>query len=299
MQTLTSYRVSTITAVARVCRNADGSALDLPRAFEGIGAVAGRNGTIRICTCKYGALIHAAADGSLCCDSPACRHRVPKKPKRPAGGGAKLFGDQITLVCRLGDQPDVASIKLFSNGRIHLTGARTVENAESFAKGIAAALSGIAGQRPGTAWTDPMEEFQICMINSDCDLGFEVKRTSLVQCMARHFPQMPVAYDPCMYPGVQIKFMWNQTNQQQQQQQGLCRCQGGLKCTGKGRGDVQGACRKVTIAVFQTGRVILTGAHSMQQLDDAHAFLVSRLVQPFRQEVALRPLILHKPMPSM
>lgn len=253
---------------------------------------------MRICTCKYGAKLHAASDGSLCCDTASCRHRVPKKGRGKGGnaaGGAKtntkLFGDQITLVCRLTGQPDVASIKVFANGRIHLTGARTVENAERFVRGVAAALGSgkIEGQRPGTFWTDPMEEFQICMINSDCDLGFEVKRTSLVQTMARHFPQMPVCYDPCMYPGVQIKFMWNQAIQPQQGQQGLCRCPGTTKCTGKGRGDAFGACRKVTIAIFQTGRVILTGAHSMRQLDDAHAFLVSKLVQPFRHEIALVP----------
>lgn len=306
--TPTKYKVSTITVVARVCRSPqpDINAFNLLEAFQSVklGCLnddADEPRALRICTSKYGTQIRIASDGSMCCNVPGCRHRVPKKPKSKANANAnanqqqqqkptKLFGDQITLVCRLDNRPDVASIKLFANGRIHLTGARTVENAETFVREVSETLRSVAGQIPGTLWIDPMDEFQVCMINSDCDLGFQIKRTSLVQCMTRHFPGISISYDPCMYPGVQIKFIWNAAVEMTPNGQGICRCHcthGLPRCTGKGRGDALGSCRKVTIAVFQTGRVILTGAHSMQQLDDAYAFVVSKLTRPFHNEIAL------------
>jgi TATA-box binding protein (TBP) (component of TFIID and TFIIIB) len=289
------YRISTITVVARVCTaaaEATDKTLDLMDAFRTVrlgGGGGGGGGLMRICTCKYGSEIRAATDGSMCCDTQACRHRVAKVPKPNVRKPTKLFGDQVTLVCRLDGHPDVASVKLFSNGRIHLTGARSEENARSFVREVSSTLqSSIELQSDDAVWTDPMDEFQICMINSDCDLGFQIKRTSLVQSLMRHFPSVSIAYDPCMYPGVQIKFMWNAHNSSGTRDDGVCRCS--PRCSGKGRGDSIGSCRKVTIAVFQTGRVIITGAHSTQQLDDAYSFVTSKVAIPFRHEINLKPL---------
>jgi TATA-box binding protein (TBP) (component of TFIID and TFIIIB) len=292
MEYPTQYKVSTITVVSRVCMSPqpDRNAFDLAEAFPSVKLGCAESNKLRVCTSKYGTHIRIASDGSMCCGVPCCRHRVPKKPRNQKP--TKIFGNQITLVSRLDDHPDVGSIKLFANGRIHLTGARTVENAETFVREVSKTLRSVAGQIPGTLWIDPMEEFQVCMINSNCDLGFEVNRPSLVQYMTRNFPGISISYDPCMYPGVQIKFLWNAAVEMTPNGQGTCRClcahQGIQRCTGKGRGDAIGSCRKVTISVFQTGQVILTGAQSMQQLDDAYAFVVSKLaVEPFRKEIAL------------
>ena len=296
MASAASYRISTITAVARVCQmqrqsaavtEATDKTLDLMDAFRTVRLGGAGEGPMRICTCKYGTEIRSATDGSMCCDTQACRHRVAKVSKPNVRKPTKLFGDQVTLVCRLEGHPDVASVKLFSNGRIHLTGARSEENARRFVREVSGTLqSSIELRSDGSVWTDQMDEFQICMINSDCDLGFQIKRTSLVQSLMRHFPSVSIAYDPCMYPGVQIKFMWNVRNHARDG--GVCRCS--PRCSGKGRGDSIGSCRKVTIAVFQTGRVIITGAHSTQQLDDAYSFVVSKVAIPFRHEINLKPL---------
>ncbi len=234
-----------------------------------------------------------ADDGSRCCEDPSCRHITSKKTHRTSSktGGRvkKLFGDQITMVCKLDGESDVASIKLFSNGRIHLTGARSVQNAREFVRCISEVLrSSIGNDCSIVTWLDPSSEFSICMINSDCDMGFEVKRTNLVASMMRHYSRIAISYDPCMYPGVQIKFMSNTIDDAKT---GTCVCDTGgravVKCSGKGHGEGIGDCRKITIAIFQTGRVILTGAHSIEQLDDAHTFLTNHIAGSLYEEIVL------------
>jgi TATA-box binding protein (TBP) (component of TFIID and TFIIIB) len=51
---------------------------------------------------------------------------------------------------------------------------------------------------------------------------------------------------------------------------------------------------KVNIAVFQSGKVLLTGAHSMEQIDTAFDF-VMRIANKHRAEICKPPL---PPMPA-
>ena len=127
-------------------------------------------------------------------------------------------------------------------------------------------------------------DYKVCLINSDFDLGFKVKRDLLLRCVRTHFPATVCSYEPCMYPGAKIKFMWN-AGVQPAQLAGACGC--GSACTGKGDGDGDGRCRKVTIAVFQSGKVVITGAHTEGQLMDAYRFLVDDVVAVHRSSFAL------------
>lgn len=280
----TPYVISTITALSTLCdaKEGLGKALDLASTFHKVPLGAYSN--ICVCVCKYDGSLRLAEDGSLCCGVENCRHRVINAGKKSTSG--KLFGDQVTMVCKLRDSPDIASVKLFSNGCIHLTGARSIPNATRFVQELGMLLISCLAIATGFEWVDPMDAFRICMINSDCDIGFQVKRTDLVHVLCKHFPKLIVSYDPCMYPGVQIKFMWNQALSKMGEE-GLCICNKRHKCKGDGLGDAEGRCRKVTIAVFQTGRVIITGAHTIAQLDAAYAFLMHDVVKRFGDEFKL------------
>ena len=52
---------------------------------------------------------------------------------------------------------------------------------------------------------------------------------------------------------------------------GKCYCT--KLCNGKGDGDGNGNCKKITISTFQSGSVIITGARSMEQINDAYKFI--------------------------
>ena len=52
-------------------------------------------------------------------------------------------------------------------------------------------------------------------------------------------------YEPCIYPGVDTKFYWNNLYEND----GICHC--AVKCAGKGYGNGEGDCKKVTIAALR------------------------------------------------
>ena len=52
---------------------------------------------------------------------------------------------------------------------------------------------------------------------------------------------------------------------------GKCVCK--KKCIGKGDGLSMNNCKKITISTFQSGKVIVTGARSREQLNAAYNFI--------------------------
>ena len=60
---------------------------------------------------------------------------------------------------------------------------------------------------------------------------------------------------------------------------GKCYCT--KRCIGKGTGDGDGNCKKVTTAVFQSGSVLITGGRSMEQIQDGYDFINNILKNEF------------------
>ena len=52
---------------------------------------------------------------------------------------------------------------------------------------------------------------------------------------------------------------------------GICECEN--MCDGKGCGCGDGNCKKVTIAAFASGKILLTGAQNSKQLSEAYNFI--------------------------
>ena len=110
-----------------------------------------------------------------------------------------------------------------------------------------------------------VEYYEIVLINSDYDMGYEIKRSDLHQLLVNDY-KIFSSFEPCIYPGVNSKYYYNTLNPG-----GICRCT--KPCTGKGDGCSDGGCKKITIAVFRSGEAIITGARSRKQLDVAHNFI--------------------------
>ena len=58
---------------------------------------------------------------------------------------------------------------------------------------------------------------------------------------------------------------------------GICWCD--KPCSGQGDGKTLGNCKRITIAIFQTGSVIITGARNQSQLDESYEFINKVLKQ--------------------
>ena len=56
---------------------------------------------------------------------------------------------------------------------------------------------------------------------------------------------------------------------------GVCQCNN--QCNGKGSGCGDGECKRITIAIFNSGKIIITGGKTMEQLTISYNFINSIL----------------------
>jgi TATA-box binding protein (TBP) (component of TFIID and TFIIIB) len=117
--------------------------------------------------------------------------------------------------------------------------------------------------------TCKIKDYKIVLINSDYYLGFEIKRNVLHELLINKY-KIFSSYEPCIYPGVNSKYYFNE-HYLENECQGKCYCD--VYCDGKGTGFGNGQCKKITVAIFQSGSIIITGARNMEQIKCAHTFI--------------------------
>ena len=117
--------------------------------------------------------------------------------------------------------------------------------------------------------TCKIKDYKIVLINSDYYLGFEIKREVLQYLLCNKY-NIFSSYEPCIYPGVNSKYYFNEAYIDKVYE-GKCYCD--IYCSGKGNGNGNGQCKKITIALFQSGSIIITGARDMNQIKRAHKFI--------------------------
>jgi len=114
-----------------------------------------------------------------------------------------------------------------------------------------------------------VKNYKIVLINSDYYLGFEIKRNVLHDLLVNKY-NIFSSYEPCIYPGVNSKYYFN-TEYLDKPYIGKCYCD--IYCDGKGNSNGNGNCKKITVAIFQSGSIIITGARDMEQIKNAHNFI--------------------------
>ena len=152
------------------------------------------------------------------------------------------------------------NVKIFKNGKIQITGIKTEENGIASAEYISSIIDGSTG----------IKDYRTVLINSDFNIGFPIKRNELYNLLVKTY-NMFVSFEPCIYPGVNAKYFWNIQNSKDDE--GVCMCT--KRCTGKGSGDGNGDCKRVTMSTFQSGTIIITGANSIEQLENVHSFILN------------------------
>ena len=76
-------------------------------------------------------------------------------------------------------------------------------------------------------------------------------------------------FDPCIYQGVLVKFYWNEMKEVQD---GVCKCS--VPCNGKGLGKGDGECKKITISIFQSGYIIITGKTNRKEINYIYNYIL-------------------------
>ena len=198
----------------------------------------------------------------------------------------KTFFNQSTLVIRkkrddaIGGFKEV-NMKLFENGGFQMTGVTSEEFSRGCVVWLIAYLSANLKQ-PISTKPLVIDRFAIQLLNSDYKMNTLAKRDELHRLLTSQY-RLFSTLETTIYQGVNTKYYYNEETNTMN---GICECP--KPCTGQGDGKSVGACKRVTISVFQTGSIIITGARCRKQLDEAYVFM-NTILKKHAKDV-LKPL---------
>lgn len=206
------------------------------------------------------------------------QNRYKKKKKK-----MKRFDNQLTLIVNINN--NIINMKIFKNGRIQMTGLKDIDNgpkAIEIIMKIIKDLSLIKNSNITSLLEDndksieiinkdlktelKYDNYKICLINSDFRFNHKVKRNKLYEFIVNN-TELVCSYEPCIYPGVKLQYFYNT------ELDGVCRCSD-VYCSNKNKNST---CVKITIAVFESGCTIITGAKSLKQVNAAYTFIKNLL----------------------
>ena len=178
----------------------------------------------------------------------------------------RYFFNQVTLHIQL---DKTINMKVFNNGGIQMTGLKSTDQGERAINTFISRVQSLDPSLQEEIFIDTVQpackSSRMVMINSDFDLGIQIDREILHRLIIEsgHYS----SYNRNIYPGVNIKYYYNPDRQST----GICNCHSnGGACDGKGKAD---ACKKITVAVFMSGKIIITGGQEMAQIHTAHEFI--------------------------
>lgn len=196
----------------------------------------------------------------------------------------KSFYNQATVIM---DYIKPINLKLFRNGSIHITGVVDEVQAQK-AVGFLCDEIRVIHEKDNAITTADISglgcrNWNIVMINSDFSCNFKIRREKLYEILDSRYG-LVVNYESDNYPGVKTSFYWSERDPMRS---GVCKCKVGKTCSGKGTGTLEqdDTCRKITISIFQSGKIIITGARNLQQIDDAYQF-ISKILRLYYDNIA-------------
>lgn len=183
---------------------------------------------------------------------------------------SKSFFNQSTIVLRrkTEDGWKEVNVKLFANGGIQMTGVTS----EPFAYRAIEWLLHQFQSLPQLPFQNPpsIQRFSVQLINTDYALNKFINQDALHKLLINEYNLFSML-EKTIYQGVNTKFFYNKRNPGV----GICQCKN--FCKGQGAGDGEGECKRITMSIFRTGRIIITGARQMEQIEAAYDFLNSVL----------------------
>jgi TATA-box binding protein (TBP) (component of TFIID and TFIIIB) len=200
---------------------------------------------------------------------------IIKKPK-PRKKGAFPNNMAILIKSPMGTDK-VVHMKIFKNGSISMVGCKIKEDGSAVVKILE---QFILKQSFLFKSNEEKSKFRIAgfettMVNSNYSIGFKIDRDRMFTFLQKKYDTLFSAYDPAVYAAVKIGFYYNSIKDTQD---GICTCSSG-SCTlkkstaGKGSGNGEGKCKKVTIAVFESGNIVITGGRNIVHANAAYDYI--------------------------
>jgi len=194
------------------------------------------------------------------------------------------FYNSCSIIVKATLEIKCVNIKLFNNGKITLTGSKEESDGYYSTCVLLEEMKKYDGIFPDLVNRDEINRLQIVnyritMINSDFNTNFRIDLLKLLSILNTSEKELFTKFNPEKYRGLIIGFYWNTTKDEQD---GKCTCT--LKCNGKGCGTGNGLCKKITISIFKSGSVIITGGRLTTQIDDAYK-LINNIFKKYYHDI--------------
>lgn len=196
------------------------------------------------------------------------------------------FYNSCSIITKGGINIKGVNIKLFNNGQITLTGSKN----ELDGYYAACVLLNEMKKKP-SIFIDANEKditsaeivnYKITMINSDFNTNFKIDLLKLLNILNTREKELFTKFNPEKYRGLIIGYYWNT---EKEIQDGKCLCK--KKCNGKGIGTGDGQCKKITISIFKSGSIIITGGRLVKQIEDAYKSINNILKENYNEIIKL------------
>jgi len=181
----------------------------------------------------------------------------------------EYFYNSCSIIVKAALDIKCVNIKLFNNGKITLTGSKYETDGYYASKVLLEEMKKNKDIFPDIDenYIDKIfiDNYKITMINSDFNTNFKIDLIKLLSILNVNEKDLFTKFNPEKYRGLIIGFYWNT---EKNIQDGKCLCKS--RCNGKGTGTGDGQCKKITISIFKSGSVIITGGRLVKQIDDAY-----------------------------
>jgi TATA-box binding protein (TBP) (component of TFIID and TFIIIB) len=193
------------------------------------------------------------------------------------------FYNSCSIIVKPSIDVKCVNIKLFNNGKITLTGSKGEFDGLNACNVLFEELKKEKLIFPDMDVSILKEskiiDYRITMINSDFNTKFKIDLLKLLDILNNAENNLFIKFNPEKYRGLIIGFFWNESKKIQN---GCCNCP--KKCKGKGNGKGEGQCKKVTISIFKSGSIIITGGFLIRQIEDAYKF-INNLLKKFYHDI--------------
>ena len=183
-----NLRISTITCILQIS-----SDIDLKKIYASVPIT------------KYIPFIEYGSDNIPKGFSKKMLKKKRKKTKK------KSFYNQATI--HVVHDKKIMNVKLFNNGKIQITGLKEIDQGPILIQALIEYLQDLSILDYDTF----LMNHKLVLINSDFDIGYEINR----EVLHKEIIDMGIysSYEPCIYPGVNIKYFMNTNNFD-----GICNC---------------------------------------------------------------------------
>jgi TATA-box binding protein (TBP) (component of TFIID and TFIIIB) len=203
------------------------------------------------------AVKHGNSDDKTTNRSLIFKRQLSQKNKKKK----KAFYNQATIIVKSKKDKKI-NIKLFSNGAIQMTGCKSIEGVIDGLTRVFDEMKTIKAtldyklnkivERPFVSTPNSLEvqnlyDVKICMINSNFCIGFNIDRDALFELLIND--KIECSYDPIIHACVNIKFEHPE--------------------------------KTISVFVFESGAVIITGARTCSQIVEAYNFINKYLLKNY------------------